>query len=924
MLLERHDELSVLRALAGAASQGHPGLLVIEGPAAIGKSRLLAEARREARAAGVTVLSARAGELERGLAFGVVRQLFEGAVSEPWFAGAAAAAREVFDGPATGVGFEDASFAILHALYRLTIALAEDAPLLLVVDDLQWCDEPSLRWLCYLVRRLDGLRGTLVLGVRPFERHPHAHLIGEIARDPLTVALQPKPLTERACAALLEDGADEAFTRACHRATGGNPLLLVELAKTLRAEGVTPDAAHLADVDALAPRAASRAVLVRIGRLSAGAAAVARATAVLGDDAALPLVAELAGLDDVAAVAAAGELVGAEVFADDVAMAFVHPVIRAAVYEDVPVHQRSVAHERAARLLRDRASSPGPVATQLMHAPERGEAWVVDTLAEAARAAQRAGSATSATSYLTRALAEPPPAERRAQVLLALANVEKGHNLSDSVEHLTAALELMEDPLARGAAALQLARALAMSRRADEGVALARRTMKELPPDAGLLLAALEALQLTAPLLGASEPVPAERFERHRRLPLAPGAGPKLLAAIAAHQWAYGGGSAAECAALALASLEGWELIRAENLVLSVAATLVLVLADRDEALDAWAALLAGAHARGSLSAKAATSVFRGYTLYRHGELAEAEASLRDAVEELTLGNLGGEGRTETAAWLAGVLRERGDLAGARGELEAVSDRGDASHGTRYWLDSLTEQLLAEERYEEALAHAREAARRFAHLSAVDTPARAHQAVALQQLGRREEALALAAEEVEAARRWGAPSIVARALRVLGTLEHAEGIGHLQEAVALAQRSPARLEHAKALAALGGALRAARRPTEARDPLRQALELAHARGASSLASRVRSELYAAGGRPRTTALQGLAALTPSERRVAERAAAGQTNRAIAEALFVTPKTVELHLRNAYRKLGAQKRHELAALLEPTTELTAGR
>jgi DNA-binding CsgD family transcriptional regulator len=87
---------------------------------------------------------------------------------------------------------------------------------------------------------------------------------------------------------------------------------------------------------------------------------------------------------------------------------------------------------------------------------------------------------------------------------------------------------------------------------------------------------------------------------------------------------------------------------------------------------------------------------------------------------------------------------------------------------------------------------------------------------------------------------------------------------------------------------------------------------------------VRSELYAAGGRPRTTALQGPAALTPSERRVAERAAAGQTNRAIAEALFVTPKTVELHLRNAYRKLGAQKRQELAALLEPATALTAGR
>ena len=254
-----------------------------------------------------------------------------------------------------------------------------------------------------------------------------------------------------------------------------------------------------------------------------------------------------------------------------------------------------------------------------------------------------------------------------------------------------------------------------------------------------------------------------------------------------------------------------------------------------------------------------------------------------------------------------------------------MSDRGDASHGTRYWLDSLTEQLLAEERYEEALAVARDAARRFAHLTAVDTPARAHQAVALQHLGRREEALALAAEEVEAARRWGAPvdrgsgaagPRHARACR--GDRASAGGRG------ARAALSGAARTRRRRWPRSAARLRAARRPTEARDPLRQALELADARGASALAARVRSELYAAGGRPRTTALQGPAALTPSERRVAERAAAGQTNRAIAEALFVTPKTVELHLRNAYRKLGAQKRQELAALLEPAGALAGGR
>ena len=201
-------------------------------------------------------------------------------------------------------------------------------------------------------------------------------------------------------------------------------------------------------------------------------------------------------------------------------------------------------------------------------------------------------------------------------------------------------------------------------------------------------------------------------------------------------------------------------------------------------------------------------------------------------------------------------------------------------------------------------------------MSAVDTPFRSYQALALHHLGRREEALALAGEEVEIAARWGAPSIVARALRVLGTVEHSPE--RLHAAATLAAGSPARLEHAKALAELGAALRAARRPTEARDPLRQALELADALGAGAVASRARQELYAAGGRPRSTALRGRDALTPSELRVAERAAAGQTNRAIADALFVTPKTVELHLRNAYRKLGVHKRHELATQLETVT------
>src|SRR5215472_13352055 len=158
-----------------------------------------------------------------------------------------------------------------------------------------------------------------------------------------------------------------------------------------------------------------------------------------------------------------------------------------------------------------------------------------------------------------------------------------------------------------------------------------------------------------------------------------------------------------------------------------------------------------------------------------------------------------------------------------------MSDPGDRSQAARYWCNSRLELLVAERRFEEALAAAEDFDRRFAVLRhPIDTPARSYQALVLDRLGRREEALALADRELELARRWGAPGTLARALRVLGTLERGAGLERLREAAHVVAGSPARLEHAKALAALGAALRRARRGTEARQALRRALELSEA------------------------------------------------------------------------------------------------
>ena len=193
-------------------------------------------------------------------------------------------------------------------------------------------------------------------------------------------------------------------------------------------------------------------------------------------------------------------------------------------------------------------------------------------------------------------------------------------------------------------------------------------------------------------------------------------------------------------------------------------------------------------------------------------------------------------------------------------------------------------------------------------------------ALALLELAEREEARRLADEEVELARQWGAPRGLGKALRTAGLAEGGEaGLALLREAAEVLEDSPAVLERARALTELGAALRRSNRRADARDPLRRGLELAHSCGAKPLAERAHAELVATGARPRRLVLTGLDSLTPSERRVAAMAAEGMTNRDVAQALFVTPRTVEMHLSSVYRKLGISSRSQLPQALDPPIE-----
>jgi DNA-binding CsgD family transcriptional regulator len=197
-------------------------------------------------------------------------------------------------------------------------------------------------------------------------------------------------------------------------------------------------------------------------------------------------------------------------------------------------------------------------------------------------------------------------------------------------------------------------------------------------------------------------------------------------------------------------------------------------------------------------------------------------------------------------------------------------------------------------------------------------PWRSWAAEGLRLLDRNDEARVLAAEELAIARRWGDPQVIGAALRVLGLVEGGQaGIGPLSEAVEVLAGSEARLEYARALVDLGAALRRENRRTEARQRLREGVELALRCGAFGLAGRANEEIAATGARPRTALQTGLDALTTSERRVGQLAAEGMTNKEIAQTLFVTIKTVEVHLSHAYRKLEISSRAQLEnALLAP--------
>ncbi len=854
-LVDREPELTVLRACLDDALSGRAGLALINGPAGIGKSRLLQEVRRLASEAGATVLTSRGSQLEKAFGFGAVRQLFDPVLAEEGtraslLTGSAESAGAVFD----AVGGEshqrnEGLFGVLHGLYWLTVNLAATAPLVLTVDDLQWCDTGSLRYLSYLLRRVEGIPVLVVATLRTGEHHDDEELLTELATDPGTTPVVPGPLSRGGVADLVRERLGEAadpFVTACHHTTAGNPLLLRQLLRALEAERVRPDAAHADTVRAIGSRAVSSLVLMRFARMPAENRTVAQAIAVLGDGASLPVVASMTGLPEDETAAAIAALARAEVLRADQPLGFVHPLVEDAVHNDLSPGERELAHDRAARVLAAIGAAPEKIAAHLLLVPPRGDLGVVRVLREAAERALDRGAAESAAAYLCRSVEEPPAEEDLPHVLMELGRIETMTNGGSALDHLTRAYRSLEDPEAKAETAIMLARTLIFGGDRGRATAVARAALGDLPAELVDQRQGLLALERIGGYMHDLDPA-AYRADQRPDV-TGHGTGARALAATLAWEDLITSDHRSRAIGLARFAVEDGSLRQVDAGLLWVVAGMVLEMGGEDT-MGYWQEALTDGYRRGALFAVLSAHLWMGWTQWWRGDLREALQSLANCAEQNQLwgSNIG---YSYVDGFTVPILLERGDVAAARRRLEEARPHERFGEGVRLFGEAEAAVLLAEGRPEQALACLDAVA---GYVRGVQNPvwrsSRSQRATILDALGRRAEALALVEDELASARRWGTPELVGRTLRVLGELGTPDRVDVLREAVALLEPRPQLLEKAKAKAALGEALLASTTPgdrDEALESLRSAIELAETCGAIALRARLARLLGDAG------------------------------------------------------------------------------
>ena len=942
VLLDRERELARIGGLIEAARGNSGGVVVVEGPAGIGKTRLLEEAARTAGAVGVGVLRARGSEFEAGIGFGVARQLFEPMLH----AASPEMRRRLFVGVARvgarALGMEEGEppsdrFAAIHGLYWLCANRAELGPLLVVIDDVQWADDPSLAWVGYLARRVGDLPLVLVLGLRAGdaggERAELARLVGDggalrLVLGPLSVAAVGEIVRGQ-----LDERAEESFCAAVGELSGGNPLFVRELLAAAREEGLAAREGTVPALELVAPSAVGTSVLARLRRLGSEPGALARAVAVLGAGAEVALAGRLADLDPAVAELTADRLAAAQIFAAVRPLEFFHPVIGAAVLEDIAPGARRVAHRRAAELVDGTGErSLARVAAHLLGCGPAGDGWVVARLRDAAREALSSGAPGIAASYARRALSEPPTEGERPRLLHLLGTAELRAGQPEAIVHLEQALAAADADLGTvfGAAAV-LAYAYYVSDRGESAVEVFERALAavgsmdagdfaeviESAPERGPQTIVKLALTLEAGIaaLGMmnerTAPTASRRAEglRDRLNDLSD---PPVFVLVSLAYYALRenhAGEALELAQRALACEPYPPLLEISTFLIGT----LTMLEHYDAVQQLCEDLLAAARRRGAMPETIAISVLRAWASSDRGALADAEADARWALERAD-----GVRRIQAVSELIRVLIERDELPAAEDVLEQLPDpRASRSAELARFLFVRGRLRGAQRRLDEALEDFLECGRRCERRG-LRNPSpmwRSEAALVYAALGDTREARRRAVEQLELARAFGRPRALGISLGACGLVWGGDaGLELLAEAVRTLEGAESPLELARARSDYGAALRRAGRRVQARTELERALDLAHRLGAWRIANQARAELIAAGAKPRRDAITGRDALTVGELRVARLAAEGLTNREIAQALFITTMTAKGHLSRVYRKLEISRRGQLAAAL----------
>lgn len=913
-LLERDDELGALDRIVQQAFDGRGGVAVVEGEPGIGKSALLRAARRRVPPGG-RVLEGRGGELERQFSHGVVLDLFSRLLRTEQdrrerLTGLASAAAPIFS-HAAGAGPSDPQ-ALVHGLYWLTVELAEERPLVIAVDDVPWADDASLRFLSYLAHRLEDLPIALLLTFRP-PTTDESPAVSELRNHPTAVRVRPRRLSRGAVASVLEAHElrpSPEVVDAWWSATRGTPLYVHVVAQRPDIALSGPSGEETADT-------LVGTIRHRLHLLDDDVRRVVEAIAIMGDQATDRRLARTTNLDLAAVTAAMRRLTETALLEPTVPPTFVHPIVRSAVVGTIPLPARHALRRRVAEVL----AAEGAVVEAGMHlleADPAGDADVVRVLRAGAARARSNGDGSVAVTFLARALRERPA--DRAALLPELADAETATGDPAGVDHWREALESEPEPVRK--ASLHLGLGHALIRAADwqtamQSFAAGRALLGDDPVDPPLA-ASLEAGYVSSAWVSRTNLEESEAIVdrlaaavdltlEQRELVVSRG----FIRASAAI------GTAEENAQRALRAIEGVPietLVRAGQTIELTTGVLFTT-----DALEAGRTLLTDAidavPRTGMVAKLGMYSYCRAWPEYIVGNLKEAAA---DAQAAMKAHELGWETFFPVAGGLLAFIHlDRGDVGAADEALRAVEAQGWTHRSDHAIFVPLARgRLLLAGGDASGAATSFLAAGEAATAVGMRTPGpaewRTWAATALARAGDRDRARDIAQEGLDIARAWGATWPLAIALRGVGiALGGATGIDHLREAVEVARSSPSRLEEARNLVALGAALRRSGASIEARRVLADGMDLAHRIGAGGLTRQAEDELRAAGGRPRRLATSGRDSLTPAEHRVVQLVMEGRSNRQVAESLFVTPKAVEYHLANAYRKLQIAGRSELA-------------